>query len=429
MRVATRLDLIVPRAHALIRHRAERYMPETIFDMGRSLVRREGEEKEIERLQQALRYSPEEAISAAKLGDLLLREGKYAEAHAWLAKAFDNKQRLPDGGTRVSQNMRLAERFLEQVKAQRMLDREMRLTTPQGASAERPRWNGRRHMTGTTLLLAIETSCDETAAAVVADGRAILSNVVASQIDLHRRYGGVFPEVASRQHVLSIVPVIEEAMQQAGAGWNDLAAVAVTEGPGLAGSLLVGVNAAKGLAFSRGLPLVGVNHLEGHVYSNWLAPWMGERESGRAGEREKERERERPDAAGFPVLVLIVSGGHTELVLMEDHGQYRRLGGTLDDAAGEAFDKAARLLGLPYPGGPVVQRAAEGGDPTRFDLPRAVMNNPDHRYNFSFSGLKTAVLRLVREQQALVDDENWPAGYAGQVLQRSDEAAGQSIAR
>ncbi len=274
-------------------------------------------------------------------------------------------------------------------------------------------------MTSPTLVLAIETSCDETAAAVVADGRTICSNVVASQIELHRRYGGVFPEVASRQHVLSIVPVIEDAMQQAGASWDDLAAVAVTEGPGLAGSLLVGVNAAKGLAFSRGLPLVGVNHLEGHVYSNWLAAERG-------GEGERGRERERPDAAGFPVLVLIVSGGHTELVLMEGHGQYRRLGGTLDDAAGEAFDKAARLLGLPYPGGPVVQRAAEGGDPARFDLPRAVMNNPDHRYNFSFSGLKTAVLRLVREQQAVVDDDNWPAGFAGKVLQQSDEAAGQA---
>ena len=264
-------------------------------------------------------------------------------------------------------------------------------------------------MTGTTLLLAIETSCDETAAAVVADGRTIHSNIVASQIELHRRYGGVFPEVASRQHVLSIVPVINEAMQQAGAGWDDLAAVAVTEGPGLAGSLLIGVNAAKGLAFGRGLPLIGVNHLEGHVYSNWLAPQIG------AGER--------PDAAGFPVLVLIVSGGHTELLLMAGHGQYRRLGGTLDDAAGEAFDKAARLLGLPYPGGPVVQRAAEGGDPARFDLPRAVMNNPDHRYNFSFSGLKTAVLRLVREQQLLVGDETWPESLAGQILRGHDEVA------
>ena len=274
-------------------------------------------------------------------------------------------------------------------------------------------------MTQPTLLLAIETSCDETAAAVIADGRTIRSNVVASQIELHRRYGGVFPEVASRQHVLSIIPVIEDAIRQAGVDWGDLAAVAVTEGPGLAGSLLIGVNAAKGAAFSRGLPLIGVNHLEGHVYSNWLAQRVGE----------EALEEDRPDAAGFPVLILIVSGGHTELVLMEGHGQYRRLGGTLDDAAGEAFDKAARLLGLPYPGGPAMQRAADGGDPARFDLPRAVMNNPDHRYNFSFSGLKTAVLRLIREQQTLVGEEDWPAGYAGQVLQRRDESADQPDSR
>ena len=274
-------------------------------------------------------------------------------------------------------------------------------------------------MTQPTLLLAIETSCDETAAAVIADGRTISSNVVASQIELHRRYGGVFPEVASRQHVLSIIPVIEDAIRQAGVDWGDLAAVAVTEGPGLAGSLLIGVNAANGAAFSRGLPLIGVNHLEGHVYSNWLAQRVGE----------EALEEDRPDAAGFPVLILIVSGGHTELVLMEGHGQYRRLGGTLDDAAGEAFDKAARLLGLPYPGGPAMQRAADGGDPARFDLPRAVMNNPDHRYNFSFSGLKTAVLRLIREQQTLVGEEDWPAGYAGQVLQRRDESADQPDSR
>lgn len=256
-----------------------------------------------------------------------------------------------------------------------------------------------------TRILAIETSCDETAAAVIADGRFILSNVVASQIELHRRYGGVFPEVASRQHVLSIAPVIEQAVADAGVRWDTLDAVAVTAGPGLAGSLLVGVNAAKGLAFMRGLPLVAVNHLEGHVYSNWLAPRVGP-----------------PDAepfaltdASFPVLVLIVSGGHTELVLMSGHGDYQRLGGTLDDAAGEAFDKAARLLGLPYPGGPVIQRVAQGGNPQRFDLPRALMTQPEHRYNFSFSGLKTAVLRLVRDQQAALGDPVWPEAY-GQAL-------------
>ena len=263
-----------------------------------------------------------------------------------------------------------------------------------------------------TRILAIETSCDETAAAVIADGRHILSNVVASQIELHRRYGGVFPEVASRQHVLSINPVIEQALAEADLGWTDLDAVAVTEGPGLAGSLLVGVNAAKGIAFMRGLPLVAVNHLEGHVYSNWLEP------EGVSGVK---YQVSTPLALEFPVLVLIVSGGHTELVLMEDHGRYRRLGGTLDDAAGEAFDKAARLLGLPYPGGPMVQRAAQGGDPARFLLPRALTTQPDagRRYNFSFSGLKTAVLRLVREQQAVLRDVAWPEGYAEGVYKEA----------
>lgn len=269
-----------------------------------------------------------------------------------------------------------------------------------------------------TRILAIETSCDETAAAVIAGGRHILSNVVASQIELHRRYGGVFPEVASRQHVLSINPVIEQAMAEAGLGWADLDAVAVTEGPGLAGSLLVGVNAAKGIAFMHGLPLVAVNHLEGHVYSNWLdARTMNDEVRTMNPESGLRASSFIVHHSSFPILVLIVSGGHTELVLMEDHGRYRRLGGTLDDAAGEAFDKAARLLGLPYPGGPMVQRAAQGGDPARFPLPRALMSQPDaaQRYNFSFSGLKTAVLRLVREQQEALGDAAWPEGFAGEV--------------
>jgi len=236
-------------------------------------------------------------------------------------------------------------------------------------------------------LLAIETSCDETAAAVIEDGHRVLSNVVATQIDLHRRFGGVFPEVASRQHVLSIQPVIVQALQEAGIPHaGELDAIAVTHGPGLAGSLLVGVNAAKGLAFATGLPLLPINHLEGHIYSNWLdAPGeTGGEPAGRAGDR-------------FPVVVLIVSGGHTELVLMTGHGQYRRLGSTLDDAAGEAFDKVARLLDLGFPGGPAIQRAAVGGDPRRFALPRALRHRPDHRFEFSFSGLKTAVLNLTHE--------------------------------
>jgi len=248
-----------------------------------------------------------------------------------------------------------------------------------------------------TYILGIETSCDETAAAVVADGQRILSNVVASQVELHRPYGGVYPEVASRQHVITIIPVIRQALQKAEVGWDALDAVAVTCGPGLAGSLLVGVNAAKGLAWGRGLPLVGINHLEGHVYANWL-------------EVEGKGVVSLPalDAAGqaFPLLVLIVSGGHTELLLMWGHGRYERLGATLDDAAGEAFDKVARLLGLPYPGGPAIQSAAIGGHPAAFDFPRGLMQQPEHVYDFSFSGLKTAVLRVVRE----LDEATLPVG-------------------
>jgi N6-L-threonylcarbamoyladenine synthase len=246
----------------------------------------------------------------------------------------------------------------------------------------------------TSLILAIETSCDETAAAVVEDGHCIHSNVVASQIELHRPYGGVFPEIASRQHVLDIVPVIERALTDAGTGWAGLSALAVTRGPGLAGSLLVGVNVAKAAAWAHELPIVAINHLEGHLYSNWLD------EGGRIAPMAITRPSLPVlDAGGhaFPLLVLIVSGGHTELILMRGHGQYRRLGGTLDDAAGEAFDKVARLLGLGYPGGPAIQKAAEGGNPTAFDFPRALMTQEEHRFNFSFSGLKTAVLRQVRE--------------------------------
>ena len=228
-----------------------------------------------------------------------------------------------------------------------------------------------------TRILAIETSCDETAAAVVEDGRHILSNVVASQVELHARYGGVFPEIASRAHIEAIVPVIEQTMQKAHLGFDDLDAVAVTHGPGLAGSLLVGVNAAKGLALGRNLPLVGINHLEAHIYAHWL---------------EVEGERGTSQELEFPLLALIVSGGHTELILMHDHGQYEYLGGTLDDAAGEAFDKVGRLLGLPYPGGPAIQKVAQAGTPTAFRFPRAWL---DDSYDFSFSGLKTAVLRVV----------------------------------
>jgi len=227
-------------------------------------------------------------------------------------------------------------------------------------------------------ILAIETSCDETACAVLENGRELLSSTVASQMDIHARYGGVFPEVASRQHVLSIIPVVEQTLAQSNLTLKDIDAIAVTRGPGLAGSLVVGMNMAKGLALGTNLPMIGVNHLEGHIYSSWIY---------NAGETA-------PPEPQFPLMALLVSGGHTELNLMTDHLTYKRLGSTLDDAAGEAFDKVARLLGLSYPGGPSVQRAAETGDARRFKFPRAKLANP---YDFSFSGLKTAVLYEVND--------------------------------
>jgi N6-L-threonylcarbamoyladenine synthase len=231
-------------------------------------------------------------------------------------------------------------------------------------------------MTNNTRILAIESSCDETAAAVVENGRRVLADVIASQASRHARYGGVFPEAASRMHIEAIYPVVEETLSQAHVGLEAIDAVAVTRGPGLAGSLVVGMAMAKGLALASGLPLIGVNHLEAHLYSIWLV--------------EDEPEPE------FPLLALVVSGGHSELILMRDHLTYERLGGTLDDAAGEAFDKVARLLGLGYPGGPAIQAAAETGNPKAFKFPRAWLEDS---WDFSFSGLKTAVLREVRSQQ------------------------------
>lgn len=223
-------------------------------------------------------------------------------------------------------------------------------------------------------ILAIETSCDETAAAVVENGTTILSNVIASQTELHSQYGGVFPEVASRRHVEVIHTVVSQAMETAHMGLDDLDCIAVTKGPGLVGSLLVGMNMAKGLALGRGKPLVGVNHIEGHLYSLWLT--------------------EAADEIEFPLVALVVSGGHSEIYLMVDHGRYKHLGGTLDDAAGEAFDKVGRLLGLPYPGGPSIDKAAAEGNESAFRFPRAV---PDDGFNLSFSGLKTAVMRQTRK--------------------------------
>ncbi len=226
-------------------------------------------------------------------------------------------------------------------------------------------------------VLAIETSCDETGVAVVVGGRRIEANQVATQIALHAQTGGIVPEVAARQQLRWIVPTTEAALAEAGLDWADLDAVAVTCGPGLIGSLLVGVNVAKALCAARDLPLIAVNHIEGHIYANWLT--------------DAPATEPLPPEPPFPLLCLVVSGGHTQLILMEDHGRYLLLGQTVDDAAGEAFDKVGRLLGLPYPGGPAISSAAEGARPaTRF--PRA---KTDGRFDFSFSGLKTAVLRTV----------------------------------
>ncbi len=228
-------------------------------------------------------------------------------------------------------------------------------------------------------ILGIETSCDETAAAVVEDGTRILSNVIASQIEIHSRYGGIVPEVASRQHLLACIPVLEKALADASVSLKEIHAIAVTNGPGLAGSLVVGVNLAKALALALDVPLVAVNHLEGHIYANWL-----------------NTDRPPPE---FPLLCLIVSGGHTDTILMTGHGMYRHIGRTRDDAAGEAFDKVARLLGLGYPGGPVIEKASKGVQHPRH-LPRPWLKGTD---DFSFSGLKTAVLHMACETGAAGD--------------------------
>jgi len=225
------------------------------------------------------------------------------------------------------------------------------------------------------IVLGIETSCDETGVAVVEDST-IRSNVITSQIDLHARFGGVVPEVASRAHVTMINPAMEQALQQANVGQGDLDAVAVTTGPGLMGCLLVGVAAAKAMAGALNVPLVGVNHLEGHIESAFL---------------------QEPDLEP-PVIALIVSGGHTMIALMPEHGRFEILGQTIDDAAGEAFDKIARFIGLGFPGGPEIDRLARDGDPAAYRFPRALLNEPN--YDFSLSGLKTAVIRWVREREA-----------------------------
>jgi N6-L-threonylcarbamoyladenine synthase len=227
-------------------------------------------------------------------------------------------------------------------------------------------------------ILGLETSCDETAAAVVEDGQRVLSNVIASQAEMHGRYGGVVPEVASRQHLEAILPVIDASLTEAGCRWADIDAIAVTSGPGLVGALLVGVNVAKAIAYAKGIPLIPVNHLEAHLYATWVSDKTGHK------------------PPPFPLLGMIVSGGHTDMILMQGHGDIRRLGRTLDDAAGEAFDKVARLLGLGFPGGPAIEEIAAGATVPNLRLPRAWLGNSD---DVSFSGLKTAVLHVVRGEK------------------------------
>lgn len=235
------------------------------------------------------------------------------------------------------------------------------------------------------FILGIETSCDETAASVVKNGREVISNVVASQIDIHKRYGGVVPEIASRQHVGNMTIVIEEAMRQAGLDFKDLTAIAVTQGPGLVGALLIGVEAAKALAYAHSLPLIPVHHIAGHIYANCFVAEMK-----------------------FPLIALVVSGGHTELIYMKEHGHFEVIGETRDDAAGEAYDKVARTLNLPYPGGPHIDRLAQDGEPT-IDFPRAWLE--DGSYDFSFSGLKSAVINMQHNAKQRGEEVN-PAEIA-----------------
>jgi N6-L-threonylcarbamoyladenine synthase len=252
------------------------------------------------------------------------------------------------------------------------------------------------------LLLSVESSCDETGVALIEGGRRILSNVVASQVALHAPSGGIVPEVAARAHLRWIVPTLDEAWKDAGVTWDDIDGVAVTYGPGLAGSLLVGINFAKALAWVHDKPLVGVNHLEGHVYAAWLLD-----------PGEDEGAKPKPE---FPLVALVVSGGHTFLAEMRDHLTYRLLGTTVDDAAGEAFDKVGRLLGLGYPGGPAIQKAAEGAVRRDVSFPRAWMGDS---YDLSFSGLKTAARRIVADARA---EEGLPADDASATLSAASTA-------
>ncbi len=259
-------------------------------------------------------------------------------------------------------------------------------------------------------ILGIESSCDETAAAVVEDGSRLLSNVVHTQIDQHAVFGGVIPEVAARSHIEMILPVIDKAVTEVG-GWNEIDAIAATTMPGLVGSLLVGSLAGRTLALIKNKPFYPIHHVEAHVYANFIT------EKTIDGKVEGIR-KSQPE---FPVLALIVSGGHSQIVLFENHGDYRLLGQTADDAVGEAFDKVAKILGLPYPGGPSIEIAAKGGDPQKYKFPKARMSK---QYDFSFSGLKTAVLRAVQAEVGV--DHTFPSGGLSERLsdsQRHDFAA------
>lgn len=254
-------------------------------------------------------------------------------------------------------------------------------------------------------ILGIETSCDETAAAVVEDGKRLLSNAVASSMDLHTQYGGVVPEIAARSHLESITTVVEQALEQAQCSWDDIDAIAVTYGAGLGGCLLVGVMTARTLALTKNKPLYAINHVEAHLYANFLT------ESALPG-------YVMPSTAPtFPMLGLIVSGGHSQLVLFKDHFDYKLLGQTGDDAIGEAFDKVARVIGLPYPGGPSIAKAAQGGNPYAFDFPKARLTN---KYDYSFSGPKTAVLRAV--QKLCGKEHDFPSFKLAELLTKAQKA-------
>lgn len=259
-------------------------------------------------------------------------------------------------------------------------------------------------------ILGIESSCDETAAAIVEDGYRLLSNVVRTQIDIHKVYGGVVPEVAARSHIEVINPVIEQALEDAHLSWDDIDGIAITYAPGLSGSLLVGTLAARTIAHQKNIPLYPIHHVEAHVYANFIT----EQANGLALTLPSKQPT-------FPMLALIVSGGHSQLVLFKDHGDYELLGQTQDDAVGEAFDKVAKIIGLPYPGGPSIAEAAKSGDAHKYKLPKAKLQGA---YDFSFSGLKTAVLRAVQREVGV--DTTYPSFKLPELVtnaQRADFAA------